>query len=97
MTVYVSDCSPWRYLWADTPDEALVMIYAVGSDYTASMESVTGWDHYAVGAEEYALAIFLGAEETDRFGPAEWLAVRRGDHDMVASIRRTRGVQLQRT
>lgn len=84
MTIFVSE-QPWIdrqrgevfNLWADTSDEAVMALYAVGGDpETQRRAECNSWEAYAVTPEQFADALALGITVTDRFGPAEWCAKR---------------------
>jgi hypothetical protein len=101
MTIYVSDL-PWtprdetqeRFnLWADTSDEAVMAVFAIGGDLTQRREECNAWEAYAITAEQFADALAIGITITDRFGPVEWCARRDGNRKTLAIIEdaRTRG------
>lgn len=83
-----------RYnLWADTSDEAVGALYAVGGDpETQRREECNAWEAYAITVEQFADLISLGVLVTDRFGPAYWCAKRDGRRDMVTRIELARAV-----
>lgn len=98
MTIYVSERS-WmergegeRFnLWADTSDEAVGALYAVGGDpVTQRREECNAWEAYRVTPEQFADLIGLGVVITDEFGPAYWIAQRNGDRRMIERLNASR-------
>lgn len=87
MTVYLADCSPYWYLWGDTHEEAEMLALLVGHGMAQAPWS---WGCFALSQEEATMALALGATLTDRFGPAEWIAVRDNKPSMVATIQKAR-------
>lgn len=96
MTTYVSphpwtdsDGRVWFHFWADSSDEAVLILYAVGGDISTRLPDET-WEAYRISAEQFAAALTLGAELTDFFGPAEFVARAAGDHKRLRWIARAR-------
>lgn len=80
MTAYVCD-TPYRnefFLWADTSDEAVGVLYAVGGDETQRRADLNAWETYMLTPEQFADACGLGITVTDKWGPAIWCAERDG-------------------
>lgn len=93
MTTYVTEHQhPDRlryWLWGDTPDDAFLMAASIGHDPLASVTyPVSDWTVYFITLDEWAAAVELGAQVTDRFGPAEWL--NRDDPVFLARLREAR-------
>lgn len=92
MTTYVSPFPwtdsagrQWFHLWADEPNEALLSVYSVGGDITTRHPSPV-WESYSLTAEQFAVALSLGATLTDFWGPAEHVAQIAGDGRRLAFI-----------
>lgn len=93
--IYVSD-TPWIprgetgevfNLWADTSDEAVGALYAVGGDpETQRRAECNSWEAYRVTPEQFADLMGLGVTVTDRLGPAYWCARRDGNHKLIERI-----------
>lgn len=96
MAVYVDD-GRWPlgrmrmcHMWADTLPELLAMADAIGVARRWLQEPpASSWTHFDICLAKRALAVRLGAIETDRFGPAEHKA--RGDLASRDPARRRRG------
>lgn len=65
MTVYVRACPDpnggW-YLWADTPDEALMAAAHAGANVLAAHRPARAEGHYDLTPEQWAIAMANGAE-----------------------------------
>lgn len=102
MTVYVDDVEiPFGrmlmcHLWADTDEELLAMVDAIGVQRkwiqghpTLSLPQFrkASWVHFDIAKSKKALAIKAGAVLTDMFGPTEHTAklhIATGDPALVA-------------
>lgn len=87
MAVHVYNEAGYRYLWGDTPDEALIVAAAIGHDLT---QPPWTWGCYALTEDQWIDAMIAGATPTNKFGPAYWCAAQRGDHKMLTAITRAR-------
>lgn len=87
MTTYVADCSPYFYLWGDTHAEAELMASIVGHSMAQAPWS---WGCFALSEAEATEARAYGSQPRDRFGPAEWCAVRDQRPRMVEAIQKAR-------
>lgn len=93
MTIYVGERG-WTVpggmlfnLWADTSDEAVMALYAVGGDPVAQRRTeCNAWEAYAVTPEQFADLIGLGVTVTDQHGATYWIAQRNGDQRMIDRI-----------
>lgn len=97
MSVYVDDVFiPYRnmrmcHMWADTLSELLKMADAIGVSRRWLQEPPkASWVHFDVCRSMRSKAVCLGAIQTDRFGPLEFLARQRGDNAAVERIRQRR-------
>ncbi len=99
MAVFVDPSAhPYRgmvmcHMWADTLLELHAMADAVGLRRAwFQRPPKASWEHYDVCKATRARVVALGAIETDRFGPLEWLARRAGDEAVLArlTLRRSR-------
>jgi hypothetical protein len=101
MTVYVDDVElPFRsmimcHLWADTLDELFAMADRIGvarkwlqGHPTLSLPQFrkASWVHFDIALSKKALAIKAGAILTDKYGPLEFEARRKGDREKLARI-----------
>lgn len=86
MTVYVDESvHPFGnmmmcHCWADTLEELLAMMDAIGvqrkwiqghPDMSSEKAKRASWVHFDIAKSKRARAVLLGAVETDRFGPLE--------------------------
>lgn len=87
------------HLWADTLDELLAMVDKIGVQRkwiqghpTLSMSKYkhASWVHFDISLSKKKLALEHGAVLTDRYGPVEFLAKRRGDMERLAQIAKYR-------
>lgn len=99
MTIYVSErpwtdnAGTWFHLWADTSDEAVGALYAVGGDPVMQRrEECNAWEAYRVTPEQFADLIGLGVVVTDAHGPTYWIAQRNGDRRMIERIELARAL-----
>jgi uncharacterized protein DUF4031 len=100
MTVYVDDANiPFRgmimsHLWADTLPELLAMVDAIGVQRKwLQRPPKASWVHFDISFGKKKLAIARGTVLTDKYGPVEHEARRKGDQaklDQIASIRAKR-------
>lgn len=94
MTVYVDPAvHPFGnmvmcHCWADELDELLAMMDAIGvkrkwiqghPTLSEPRARSASWVHFDISKGKRALAVRLGARETDRYGPLYWQAAREGD------------------
>jgi hypothetical protein len=102
MTVYVDNANiPYRgmrmsHMWSDTLPELLAMVDAIGVRRKwLQKPPKASWVHFDISHGKKQLAIARGAVLTDRYGPAEHEARRKGDQaalDRIALLRRQRGL-----
>jgi hypothetical protein len=100
MTVYVDDANiPFRgmimsHLWADTLPELLAMVDAIGVQRRwLQRPPKTSWVHFDISFGKKKIAIAKGTVLTDKYGPLEHEARRKGDQaklDQIASLRAQR-------
>lgn len=100
MTVYVDPARhPFGrmvmcHLWADSLDELHAFADRLGLKrewFQAPPKA--SWHHYDVSKGVRDRAIGMGAVETDRFGPTEFLARRDGDERMLALVAKARALR----
>ncbi|MBP0439616.1 DUF4031 domain-containing protein [Tianweitania sediminis] len=104
MAVYVDDMKAsfgrmvMCHMWADTRDELFAMADRIGVArkwfQRPASAGVIGmnasWEHFDIAQSKRAMAIRFGAIETDRYGPLEYEARRKGDQtklERIASLR----------
>jgi hypothetical protein len=100
MAVYVDDVRH-RYgrmimchLWADTDAEMHAMIDAIGMDRRWHQRPPkASWSHYDVCLEKKQMAIDRGAILTDKYGPVEHVARKKGDIRRLELIARKRALK----
>lgn len=105
MTVYVDDVRhPFGrmvmcHMWADTLDELLAMAERIGVQRkwiqghpTLSMPKArnAGWVHFDISLDKKSRALAAGAVLTDKYGPTEHEARRKGNQKMIAMIEAAR-------
>lgn len=94
MANYVSDThngDHLYFLWGDEVDALVMFAACIGHDATQLIQrNPSCWAHYLITADTMAEAIVQGAELTDRYGPAEWMNRREGNHAFVAKIQELR-------
>lgn len=97
MTVFVDDVRlPFRtmfmcHMWADGLDELLAMADRIGVQRKwLQQPPKASWVHFDVSLGKKALAIKAGAILTDKYGPVEFEARRRGDQSKLDQIARIR-------
>src|SRR3954470_23664694 len=104
MTVFVCD-TPWTprgadapvfNLWADTSDEAIAALYAVGGSEETRRHECNSWECYTVTPDQFGDLIGLGITITDKLGPAHWCATRDGNTRLLNAIAFTRGLRATR-
>jgi hypothetical protein len=89
------------HMWADTREELFAMADRIGvarrwfqrPPGTGLPGMDASWEHFDIAQSKRAIAVRLGAIETDRFGPVEHEARRRGDQaklDQIARLREKR-------
>jgi len=104
MTVYVDNMRAqfgrmvMCHMWADTRDELFAMADRIGvarrwfqrPDYVGVPGMTASWEHFDIAQSKRALAVAAGAIETDRYGPLEFEARRKGDQAKLDQIARLR-------
>lgn len=102
MAVYVDDVRHkfgrmiMCHLWADTPDELLAMVDAIGVQRKWMQQPPkASWVHFDISLAMKAKAIEHGAILTDRFGPAEHTARLAGNQKMLDMIAASRARRAQ--
>lgn len=97
MTVYVDDVRlEFRsmvmcHMWADTLDELLAMADRIGvARKWLQRPPRASWIHFDIALSKKALALKAGAVLTDKYGPVEYEARRKGDREKVRRIERLR-------
>jgi hypothetical protein len=80
------------HLWADTVEKLHAFAAKLGLKRSwFQRPPKASWEHYDIGLGVKAKAIALGAVLTDKYGPAEHEARRRGDQhtlDLIADLRK---------
>lgn len=104
MAVYVDQAAfpfrgeKWCHMWADSDDELLAFADRLGLRRSWHQTPPhASWSHFDLAPTRRARALRLGAIETDRYGPAEHIARRRGDSFTLASIASIRARKAART
>lgn len=104
MTVYVDDVRHrfgrmvMCHMWADSHAELIAMADRIGvARRWLQMPPKASWIHFDISLGKKDLAIAAGALLTDKYGPLEFLARRRGDHAALERIKacRSLGQQLE--
>lgn len=107
MAVYVDDMrAPFGrmkmcHMWADTREELFAMADRIGVARkwfqrpagTSLPGMDASWEHFDIALSKRAIAVKFGAVETDRYGPLEHEARRKGDQrklEQIAELRRRR-------
>lgn len=100
MSVYVDNMrAPFGkmvmcHMWADTRDELFAMADRIGIKRkwfqrpagTGFPGMDASWEHFDIAQTKRALAIAAGAIETDKYGPVEFEARRKGDEEKLKQI-----------
>lgn len=86
------------HMWADTREELFAMVDKIGvarkwfqrppGTGLAGMDA--SWEHFDISMSKRALAVLHGAVETDRYGPIEHEARRKGNQARIDQIARLR-------
>jgi Protein of unknown function (DUF4031) len=100
MAVYVDDVRH-RYgrmimchMWADTLGELMAMVQRIGvPSRWLQAPPKSSWVHFDISLGKKALAIASGAVLTDKYGPIEFEARRRGDAKKLEMIAAARAVR----
>lgn len=84
MTVYVDSMkAPFGrmvmcHCWADTREELFEMMTRIGVQTKWFQQPPkASWEHFDISMSKRALAVKLGAVETDKYGPVEFEALRK--------------------
>lgn len=100
MTVYVDDVRHrfgrmvMCHLWADTLEELFAMVDTIGVQRRwLQTPPQASWVHFDISLGKKALALAAGAILTDKYGPLEHEARRRGDQVKLDQIARCRTYQ----
>ncbi|MBZ9985709.1 DUF4031 domain-containing protein [Mesorhizobium sp. BH1-1-5] len=100
MSVYVDNMrAPFGkmvmcHMWADTRAELFAMADRIGVQRkwfqrppgTGLPGMDASWEHFDIAQSKRALAVAAGAIETDKYGPVEFEARRKGDEDKLKQI-----------
>ncbi len=99
MSVYVDDVRHsfgrlvMCHMWADSLDELLAMADNIGvARKWLQQPPKASWVHFDIALTKKALAIERGAILTDKYGPIEFDAKRRGDTKRLDTIARCRAL-----
>lgn len=99
MTVYVDDVRhPYGrmimcHMWADTLGELLQMADRIGVQRKwIQAPPKASWVHFDISLVKKAAAIQAGAVLTDKYGPLEFEARRKGDQRKLEQITRCRAL-----
>ncbi len=97
MTVYVDDVRHrfgrmvMCHMWADTIDELLAMADRIGvARKWLQQPPKASWMHFDIALAKKTAAISHGAILTDKYGPVEFEAKRRGDTKKLDAIAKCR-------
>lgn len=82
------------HMWADTREELFAMADRIGVQrkwfqrpaWTGVPGMDASWEHFDIAQSKRALAVAAGAIETDKYGPLEFEARRKGDEAKLAQI-----------
>jgi hypothetical protein len=104
MTVYVDDVRHkfsymvMCHLWADSDEELHAMADRIGiARRWFQQPPKASWKHYDISLSKKALALQHGAILTDKYGPVEHEARRKGDAAKLARIAACRAMKTHRT
>ncbi|AZO04553.1 DUF4031 domain-containing protein [Mesorhizobium sp. M2A.F.Ca.ET.043.02.1.1] len=100
MSVYVDNMrAPFGkmvmcHMWADTRAELFAMADRIGVQRkwfqrpagTGLPGMDASWEHFDIAQSKRALAVAAGAIETDKYGPLEFEARRKGDEEKLKQI-----------
>ncbi|RWX67463.1 DUF4031 domain-containing protein [Mesorhizobium sp. M2A.F.Ca.ET.039.01.1.1] len=100
MSVYVDNMrAPFGkmvmcHMWADTRAELFAMADRIGVQHkwfqrppgTGLPGMDASWEHFDIAQSKRALAVAAGAIETDKYGPLEFEARRKGDEEKLKQI-----------
>jgi hypothetical protein len=86
------------HMWADTREELFAMADRIGvarrwfqrPDYLGIPGMHASWEHFDVAQSKRRLAVAAGAIETDKYGPLEFEARRKGDQAKLEQIAQLR-------
>jgi hypothetical protein len=79
------------HLWADTREELHAMADRIGVLRKWFQQPPrASWEHYDICLTKRAIAVRYGAITTDRYGPSEFVAKRKGDQKMLDRIAHAR-------
>lgn len=99
MTVYVDDVRHGYgrmvmcHMWADSLDELLSMALKIGVRAKwLQKPPKASWVHFDISLGKKALAISAGAVLTDKYGPLEHEAKRKGDQAKLQMIAKCRAL-----
>lgn len=100
MTVYVDDVRHqfgrmiMCHMWADTLDELLAMADRVGVQRKwLQQPPKASWVHFDISLGVKAKALAAGAVLTDKYGPVEHEARRKGDTAKLETIAKIRAMK----
>lgn len=108
MTVYVDDVvhmfgrMKMCHCWADTLEELLEMMEAIGVQrkwiqghqaLSVGPAKQASWVHFDISLGKKKLALERGAVLTDKYGPVEYVARLRGDTKKLEQIAQCRQLQ----
>jgi hypothetical protein len=75
------------HMWADNEEELHAFAARLGLKRAWFQQPAkASWKHYDVSLGTRAKAITLGAIETDKYGPSEFVAKQRGNTQMLDRI-----------
>jgi hypothetical protein len=99
VTVYVDNVRhPYRgmimcHLWADSLGELLAMADKIGvARKWLQKPPKASWVHFDIALSKKMLAIAAGAVVTDKYGPVEHVARRKGDQKKLEQIAQCRAL-----
>lgn len=86
------------HMWADTREELFAMADRISvarrwfqrPAHVAMPGMDASWEHFDIAQSKRALAVAAGAIETDKYGPVEFEARRKGDPAKLEQIARLR-------
>lgn len=79
------------HMWADSEDELISMVNKIGVQRKwIQQPPKASWIHFDISKAKKELAIKNGAIQTDKYGPVEFMARKRGDQRKLEQIKKCR-------
>ena len=81
------------HMWADSLDELIAMVDRIGVQRKwLQQPPKASWIHFDISLEKKTLALAAGAILTDKYGPIEHEARKRGDAAKLETITKCRAI-----